>query len=104
MTKKVKETNYSMGKHSGYELIDGVYHIAPMYIDAFSKLAARADGVDQLIKSVTKHIADINNEIASEYQSLWQRLCDDLGLDKNKSYCYNHDGTIRVKEEKEERK
>ena len=101
MTKKVKKPNHLMGKHSGYEFIGGVYHIAPMYTDNFGKLADRSAGVDQLVKSVARHVAEINKEIASEQRDLWLRLTEDLGLDKNKSYYYqSYDGTIHEVEKK----
>ena len=101
MIKKLKETNHFMGKHSGYELIDGVYHIAPMYVDGFEKLQDRTISVDQLLKSVTRHVMEINKEIASEQRNLWRRLYEDLDLDKSKNYCYKFDGTIHMVEESE---
>ena len=99
MAKKVENPNHFTGKHSGYELIDGVYHIAPMYIDQFAKLSDRVNGVDQLVKSVAKHVAEINKEIASESRQLWNRIYDDFGLDINKLYSYQSDGTLRIKED-----
>jgi len=98
MVKKVEKTNHFTGKHSGYELIDGVYHIAPMYTDAFEKIADRSAGVDQLVKSVARYVAEINEEIASESRNIWLRLDEDLGLDNNKCYQYKGDGTVHVVE------
>jgi len=102
MVKKVKEANHSMGKRSGYELVDGVYHIAPMYIDAFAKLADRNAGVDNLVKSVAKHVAELNKDIACEQRNLWLRLYEDLGLDKSKTYQYKGYDTVHVVEDTKE--
>lgn len=99
MTKKKEATNHFVGKHSGYELIDGVYYIAPMYTDAFAKLQERTVGMDQFVKSVTRHVVEMNKELASEQQKLWQRLQEDLGIDIQKGYCYKSDGTIRLIED-----
>ena len=103
MVKKVKETTHFRGKHSGYELIDGVYHIAPMYTDSFAKLADRTIGVDGLVNSVVRHAAEINKEIACEQRILWERLYDDLDLDRSKRYHYkSSEGVIRVVEKAEQ--
>ena len=99
MAKKKEATNHFMGKHSGYELIDGVYHIAPMYTGAFDKLGERTAGIDQFVRSITRHVAEMNKEIASEQQNLWQRLRDDLGIDLSKRYYYKSDGTIQLRED-----
>ena len=49
--------NHHMGKQTGYELIDGVYHIAPMYQEQFAKIAYQKDGIEQMVAMVTKHAA-----------------------------------------------
>ena len=100
MTKKKESSNYHMGKHSGYELIDGVYHIAPIYTDHFARLADRQNGVDRFVKSIVRHAAEINNEIAVEQRSLWERIYEDLGLDREINYTYHNNGTITVMKDK----
>ena len=102
MKQKAKETTHFSGKYSGYELIDGVYHIAPMYTDQFAKLSDRREGVNQLLKSVVRHVEEINREIALEQRGLWERLYDDLGFDKRKHYSYERSGTIQLIEEKKQ--
>ena len=96
---KAKDTTHFMGKKTGYELIDGAYHIAPMYSDWFDKLADQKASADDLMKSVIKHLNKINTSIASEQRQWWEMIYDDLGLDKTKVYSYQQaDNTIRVKE------
>lgn len=100
MKEQIKEKpNHFMGKSTGYELIDGVYYLASMYTDSFRKLADRQEGIDQLMKSVVTHVAEINKEIALERRNLWERISEDLGLDKNKSWRFHPDGTLREVEE-----
>ena len=90
-----KKDTYFMGKTTGYSLVDGVYHIAPMYTEGFEKLLDRRTGIDNLLKSITIHAAEINREIAAEQRRLWKMLSEDIGLDMSKNYSYFFDGTIR---------
>ena len=92
--KKRKDINDFIGKHSGYRFTNGVYHIAPMYIENFERLMDRRVGVDQFLLSVTRHAAGINEEIAEEQRRIWNRIYDDLSLDRNKNWEYHQDGTI----------
>ena len=41
MKKKEEEKNHFMGKITGYRLIDGVYHISPMYSEHYEKITAK---------------------------------------------------------------
>ncbi len=93
MKKQKEDQNHHMGKSTGYELIDGVYHIAPVYSIAFDKLADRAQGIDQLVRSVTIHAAEITRDIASERREIWNRVLEDLGLDETKMWRFSN-GTI----------
>ena len=103
MAKKPKETTHRMGKHSGYSLINGVYHIAPMYVSQFEKFADRRAGIDRVLKCITTHAMEVNEAIAEAQRRLWNSLIEDLGLDKSKGYSYKQDGTIReIQEEKKE--
>lgn len=73
MAKTKKENpNHHMGKETGYELIDGVYHIAPMYSEHFDTLNYREQGIKNMLNAVTEH----------------------LGLDTSKRYVYQR-GTLR---------
>ncbi len=94
-SKSKVDPNHHMGKHTGYELVDGVYHIAPSYTLAFAELNDRAEGVDMFMKTVTRYVAELNAEIQKENRRQWDRLCDDLGLDRNKRWEQFPDGTIR---------
>lgn len=99
---KKQPANDFMGKHTGYQLIGGVYHIAPMYIDNFAKLSDRKIGIDSLMESVLKYAAEINRQITAERRELWQRIYEDLGLDPKKAWVFHSDGTISEQNQKKE--
>ena len=102
MTKK-KDDNHFLGKTTGYSLIEGVYHIAPTYTQAFDKLLDRSNGVAEMVNGVITHAAEINKQIASAQRQLWDMVCDDLGLDRSEiDYHYHYyDGTIHQKEKQD---
>lgn len=92
--KEKKDPNHHMGKSTGYGLIDGVYHIAPLYRNEFEQLALRKSGIDQVVECVTSHAARDYEAIATMRHSIWERLYEDIGLVKGKPYIYQSDGTI----------
>lgn len=95
MKNKTEDKNYFMGKETGYELINGVYHVAPRYQNIFERIMAQKTGVDALVQSVSKYAAETGAQIASEQSRTWVMLYDDLGLDKTKNWGYDYrDGTI----------
>ena len=97
-----KKTEHFNGKATGYELKDGVYHIAPMYQETFDKLGVRRAAVDRLLQSVTDHCVELNMETEKASKVLWDSIRKDLDLDPAKQWTYRYsDGTIHeVKEEK----
>ena len=90
--------NHHMGKQTGYELIDGVYHIAPLYVEQFTKLAHQRLGIEEMVAMVTKHAADDLTQLSKLNQQIWEELYEDLGLDKSKPWKYKGDGTIEEKQ------
>ena len=104
MTKKVKEDpNHHQGKATGYELIDGVYHIAPIYIEQFNQLDDQSRAINQLLRSVNEFAMSFNQEHSRKTRELWATVYEDLGLDGKKRYRYSeYAHTIQeVKETKE---
>ena len=91
---KKKDTNYHVGKHTGYSLIDGIYHIAPAYTIQFNELAVQRIGIDEILGSVTHEV------IADRNKKLWDRIIDDLGLEPDGLWVYRN-GTIQKHESKE---
>lgn len=102
MTKKQKEENpnHHMGNHTGYELIDGEYHIAPMYQEQFEALGIKAEAIRELLRIVNRHTEDDLVEILKIRQRLWQDISDDIGLDPGLEWIYSG-GIIKRKEDKE---
>lgn len=86
MTKQKKPVNspgHKMGKHCGYTLMaDGRILPAPNYSDQFRKLSSERHGINDLMKLFTSHCADLLAEIQRRQADLWERLCEDYGLDK----------------------
>ena len=98
MAKEKENPNHHMGKRTGYELIDGVYHIAPLYIQRMDEAQMRKVGVDDMLASVTKHASKDLEEIAKTYKRIWDDMADDLGLDfRDGDWQYSSNGTVRKK-------
>ena len=102
MAKKKKDTNH-MGKHTGYELVDGVYHIAPVYISQFGDLGAQRAGIEDMLAMVTRHAAKDLEVVARAYRKLWDDVAEDLGLDiTSGEWGYYRNGTIKQKDSHKE--
>jgi hypothetical protein len=101
MKKQKQYPNHHMGKHSGYELIDGEYHIAPMYTDQFRELENKVESINALLQMVNTHCASILEEIAKARRRIWDDIFDDIGLDRGKSWLYVR-GVIKEAPKKQE--
>jgi len=101
MTKKEtgtqEESNHHTGKRTGYELIDGVYHTAPIYHNQFMEITHRRDALDEMLNMVTAHVAKDLEDIRKTSHKIWEDIADDIGLDKSKNWLYHMDGTVREK-------
>ncbi len=96
--KETKNPIHHVGKCTEYELVDGVYYIAPIYITRFRDLAARQTGIDEMLGSVTRHATGTLEQIAKEYQHIWSDIINDIGLDKSIQWIYTN-GIIKPKEQ-----
>ena len=99
MKKEIKDANHHMGKQTGYTLIDGAYHVAPMYQQDFAKFKDKYVAISEYIKAVTTHVMSLNEEIARQERETWKLISEDLGLDTNKQWQYNFD-TETITEQK----
>jgi len=99
--KTTEESTHHMGKHTGYSLIDGVYHIAPSYVTAFGETAILRSGVDEMLASVTRHAAITLSQITKSRKRIWDDIIDDLGLDPTIVWEYSQDETIHEKQEED---
>ena len=84
---------YRMGKQTGYRLIDGVYHIAPLYQGQFEELAHKDDSIKAMLRAVTTHAVEDLEVISKARKKLWDFLIDDLGLDSDVIWDY-HNGKV----------
>ena len=96
---RVKDPNYHMGNHTGYRLVNGLYHIAPVYQEQFARLQERADGINLMLKAVTRHASEDLQEITRLQKQIWKDIKEDIGLDPNVSWEYT-EGVIRKQEVK----
>ena len=92
--KEKANPNYHEGKRTGYNLINGEYHIAPCYIEQFARLSTREEGLRKVIEIMTAHFAQDMTDIARIRRKIWAELEDDLGLDKKVNYNYSN-GIVR---------
>ncbi len=90
MKKERENPNYHMGKQTGYELINGEYHIAPVYWESFDRLAQQTDGIDMMLKVVTRHASDDLAMIAKQRVELWKRLVEDIGIEMGAGWVYQN--------------
>jgi len=97
MGKKKNNTNHHMGKQSGYDLIDGVYHIAPMYCKRFDDFRLRKAGIDEMLACVTGHASEELEQLYGQRKRLWDEIAEDLDLDASVPWIY-YNGTIKKQE------
>jgi len=88
MTRK-KETHF-VGKHTGYELIDGEYHIATYYIEKFSHLELKKYSLSEMLRLIGKHVAEDLEVIRKGEIKLFDDVKDDLGLDPSGRWIYSN--------------
>lgn len=88
MKKEQENPNNHMGKKTGYTLIDGVYHIAPVYQEQFDFITHKKVGIDQMLAMVTMHAAQDLTELTKQSEAIWKVLADDIGLPKDKIWQY----------------
>lgn len=93
-TKEKENPNHHMGKKTGYELIDGVYQIAPLYQEQFEKLLNRKMGLNGMLNMVSSHVATDLEVISKQSDSIWKELKEDIGLDDSKNWAYRN-GEVR---------
>ncbi len=90
MKKEKENHNHHMGKQSGYELINGEYHIAPMYVAQFDALEDRAIGIKHMLEIVATHASEDLEQIRKQQRRVWETLADDLGIDLSKGWKYKN--------------
>ncbi len=94
MGKQKETSNHHMGKHTGYELVDGVYHIAPLYTERFNGISARRKGIEDMLAAVTRESSKGLEVLALEDNKVWADVVDDLGLGKDTTWSFIN-GTIQ---------
>ena len=95
--KEKPNPNYHMGKETGYELINGEYHIAPMYWAQFDRLRDERAGISDMLAMVTRHANSDLAKIAKAQNELWARIAEDIGVDITKGYTY-WNGVVKPQE------
>uniref|UniRef100_A0A6H1ZSL2 Uncharacterized protein n=1 Tax=viral metagenome TaxID=1070528 RepID=A0A6H1ZSL2_9ZZZZ len=95
MKKKKEATNYYMGKQTGYELIEGVYHIAPLYQEQFRRMSLEKSGIDEMLRMVTSHAAKDLERLNKVNEQIWADLAEDIGLNNDMKWQYFPNGTVK---------
>jgi hypothetical protein len=89
-----------MGKHTGYDLINGEYHIAPLYCEQFDELMHRTLGIQHMLNMVTDHAAEDLKQISVIRGKIFKELADDIGLDLGKGWVFSM-GVIKLPKKEE---
>jgi len=90
MKKEKVNPNRHMGKYTGYELINGEYHLAPVYQERFGRLIAREYGIKTLVNSINEYFAGDLAEIGKQSQQIYKDIAEDIGIDiVNEVWNYN---------------
>ena len=100
MKAEPKNKNHHRGKRTGYELINGEYHIAPYYYEQFNKLQHKRKGIETLLTIVNQHAAENLEEISRVNQAIFNDLADDIGLDLKEAWVHSH-GIVKRQDSKE---
>lgn len=79
--KNIPNPNTHVGKHTGYDLINGEYHIAPIYRERFDEIFATEAGIEKMLSMVVDHVSQDLKHLALKRQALWLEVADDLGID-----------------------
>lgn len=93
MVKRKDSPNHHKGKRTDYELIDGVYHIAPLYQERFDTVNLRKAGIEAMLAAVTKEATKSLEELAKVTSQIWADICDDIGLEKTTPWKFTN-GTV----------
>jgi len=98
-----EKKNHFMGKHTGCTLINGEYHLAPVYQDQFSAITNEKVGLDSLLVSVNSYASKEFANINKKKDHLFKIISEDLGIDTS-GYEYSG-GVLRpIKKESRELK
>lgn len=90
MVKEKENPNHYQGKETGYELINGEYHIAPLYCIQFAELAQQTEGIKLMLEIVTSYAAADLQQISKAKNELWKRLGEDIGIDITSGWSYGN--------------
>ena len=91
---KKDESSHRMGKETGYQVINGVYHIAPLYWEQFEKINNDITGIKNMLDMVTTHAQKDLSELQRQQNLIFKKLSEDIGLDISKQWVYSN-GTIK---------
>ena len=88
--KEKENPNHHRGKRTGYELINGEYHIAPLYWQQFEALNHKANGIQIMLHIVTSHASNDLEEMSKIRQGIFEDVADDLGIDLKEGWTYSN--------------
>lgn len=81
---------HHMGKHTGYDVLeDGSIHLFPAVTDPMIAVLDREEGLRNLLKAVTDHVAKELTETAKMRREWWTRVAEDIGIDCGQLWLFN---------------
>jgi hypothetical protein len=102
MKKEKANPNRHMGKYTGYELINGEYHLAPLYVEQFDKLTERKFGINNMFEIIMRYVEKDLGTLAHDEHLLWEKLGDDIGINIKEGWTYSDNGVVKKIEDKKE--
>jgi|GEM_PF-6683476 len=99
-----QDKTYRVGKHTGYELRNGEYHLAPMYVEQFDRITNRRNGIQMMLEAVTEHAALDYQAVSVAQRKLWDAIGEDFGVNFGKGQWTYLDGVIRPMPEPTEKR
>ena len=91
-------SNHLMGKETGYEIINGEYHIAPKYWEQFDELKHKEIGIRRMLEMVTDHASEDLKVISEQRQKVFKTISEDIGIDLSQPW-YFLNGVLKINSE-----
>jgi ADP-dependent phosphofructokinase/glucokinase len=96
--------NHHQGKITGYELINGEYHIAPHYWEQFEELNHKVSGIKAMLDIVTSHASGDLTQISKIRREIFVEIADDIGINLDDGWSYQNGILSPLKKDAEDKK
>lgn len=98
---KPTKSGHYMGKRTGFELRDGKYFIDPVHRSTIDDVLLEYIALQTFIDAMNRHVHGEVLKLKRREKEFWDRLCDDLGLERTDRLLYEN-GAVYYADEKSE--